>query len=158
MNNNIVKSVADMVTNSNAHSDNQYVCVINEKDERVTSLLLNAFNSNADEVMQKAKEQYPGMTYVLMNETDWRKFIDEGKIYVDGQFVTPAPYVPTPAEVQTKAKRELDAEYQSQRKAMQEAMMTALLAGNDDALKGIREDCAALEEWYADELSNIGKE
>lgn len=158
MNNNIVKSVADMVTNSNAHSDNQYVCVINEKGERVTSYILNSYNSNGDELMAKAQQQYPGMSCVLMGEEDWRQFVDEGKVYIDGQFVTPAPYVPTPAEVQTKAKRELDAEYQAQRKAMQEAMMTALLAGNDDALKGIREDCAALEEWYADELANIGKE
>lgn len=149
---NIIKNVTDIVTQSTAHSDNRYVCVINEKGERVTSLLLNAFNSNADEVMQKAKAQYPNMTYILMDEAEWRKFIDENKIYVDGQFVDKPPYVQTAEEVEKARISSLDRERKSYEAELFEQLKIASLNGNTEAIESIRADYAAMNEAYVEAL------
>lgn len=149
---NIIKNVTDIVTQSSAHSDNMYVCVINEKGERVTSLLLNAFNSNADEVMKKAKEQYPNMTYVLMDEVDWRKFIDENKIYVDGQFIDKPPYVPTPAEVEAKRVAGLNAERAGYEEELHQRFKIAELQGNEELIASIRDEYVAMNEAYVEAL------
>ena len=149
---NIIKNVTDIVTQSNAHSDNRYVCVINKKGERVTSLLLNAFNSNTDEVMQKAKAQYPNMTYVLMHEAEWRKFIDVNKIYVDGQFVDKPPYVPTAEEVEKARILSLDRERKAYEAELFEQLKIASLNGNTEAIESIRADYAAMNEAYVEAL------
>lgn len=155
--NDIVKNNVDFLSNLDIHSDNMYVCVFDEKGKRITSYVLKEYNSNADELIQKAEKEYPGMVYQLMNEEDWRQVID-GKIFVNGKIMD-APIIPeTQSQIEEKAKREIDAQYTEQRENLSENLLAALLAGNDDAVEAIKQDGADLENWYREELKNIGKE
>lgn len=136
----------------------QYLIILNDDGSKHTALAVGLQGDTVEELKAFAKKNYPTMKSIEA-DSNINNALGEPRSRWDGKKVVVDPLPdPTPSEIEEKAKHELDSEYQAQRKAMQEAMMTALLAGNDDALKGIREDCAALEEWYADELANIGKE
>lgn len=136
----------------------QYLIILNDDGSKHAALAVGLHGDTVEELRAVAERDYPDKKY-LEGDSLINNSLGEPRSRWDGEKVVIDPLPePTPSEIEAKAKHELDAEYQAQRKAMQEAMMTALLAGNDDALKGIREDCAALEEWYADELANIGKE
>ena len=77
---------------------NQYVFVLNEQGERITSFVDNLISK--DELLDHAKKEWPDAAdYVYSSDGD--NILDafmSGKIYVDGQFVEPQPKEPTKAE------------------------------------------------------------
>ena len=77
---------------------NQYVFVLNEMGERITSFVDNMISK--DELLDHAKKEWPDAAdYVYSAEGD--SMLDEfmaGKLYVNGEFVTPQPKEPTKAE------------------------------------------------------------
>lgn len=77
---------------------NQYVFVLNEQGERITSFVDNMISK--DELLATAKQEWPDAAEYIYSE-DGDNMLDEfmkGKFYVDGKFVEPQPKEPTKAE------------------------------------------------------------
>nr|DAX21127.1 MAG TPA: hypothetical protein [Caudoviricetes sp.] len=77
---------------------NQYVFVLNEQGERITSFVDNMISK--DELLATAKQEWPDAANYIYSE-DGDNMLDEfmsGKFYVDGKFVEPQAKEPTKAE------------------------------------------------------------
>lgn len=77
---------------------NQYVFVLNEMGERITSFVDNA--ATQEQLMATAKQEWPDAANFIYS-ADGDSMLDEfmaGKLYVNGEFVTPQPKEPTKAE------------------------------------------------------------
>ena len=77
---------------------NQYVFVLNEQGERITSFVDNMISK--DELLATAKQEWPDAANYIYSE-DGDNMLNEfmkGKFYVDGNFVEPQPKEPTKAE------------------------------------------------------------
>lgn len=103
---------------------NQYVFILNDKGERITSLCDNTLSREA--IMAQAEHDYPNAQYVY--STDGDAMLDEfmaGKVYVNGKFVAPDPYVPTKEDRINAIK----SEYEPRFKSLEEAQRRLLLMG-----------------------------
>lgn len=77
---------------------NQYVFVLNEMGERITSFVDNT--ATQEQLMATAKQEWPDAANFIYS-ADGDSMLDEfmsGKLYVDGKFVEPQPKEPTKAE------------------------------------------------------------
>lgn len=77
---------------------NQYVFVLNEMGERITSFVDNTVTR--EQLLATAKQEWPDATNFIYS-ADGDSMLDEfmkGKFYVNGEFVTPQPKEPTKAE------------------------------------------------------------
>ena len=77
---------------------NQYVFVLNEMGERITSYVDNTVTQ--EQLLATAKEAWPDAANFIYSE-DGDSMLDEfmrGKLYVNGEFVIPQPKEPTKAE------------------------------------------------------------
>lgn len=103
---------------------NQYVFILNDKGERITSLCDNTLSR--DDIMAQAEHDYPNAQYVYSVDGD--SMLDEfmsGKLYVNGKFIEPDPYVPTKEDKINAIK----AEYEPRFKTLEEAQRRLLLMG-----------------------------
>lgn len=101
---------------------NQYVFILNDKGERITSLCDNTLSR--DDIMAQAEHDYPNAQYVYSADGD--NMLDEfmsGKLYVNGKFIEPDPYVPTKEDKINAIK----AEYEPRFKTLEEAQRRLLL-------------------------------
>nr|DAU03203.1 MAG TPA: hypothetical protein [Caudoviricetes sp.] len=77
---------------------NQYVFVLNEMGERITSYVDNTVTQ--EQLLATAKQEWPDAAEYIYS-ADGDSMLDEfmkGKFYVDGKFVVPQPKEPTKAE------------------------------------------------------------
>lgn len=77
---------------------NQYVFVLNEMGERITSYVDNTVTQ--EQLLETAKQAWPDAANFIYS-ADGDNMLDEfmkGKFYVDGKFVEPQPKEPTKAE------------------------------------------------------------
>ena len=77
---------------------NQYVFVLNEMGERITSFVDNT--ATQEQLMATAKQEWPDAANFIYS-ADGDNMLDEfmrGKLYVDGKFVEPQQKEPTKAE------------------------------------------------------------
>ena len=77
---------------------NQYVFVLNEMGERITSFVDNT--ATQEQLLATAKQEWPDATNFIYS-ADGDSMLDEfmrGKLYVNGEFVIPQPKEPTKAE------------------------------------------------------------
>ena len=103
---------------------NQYEFILNDKGERITSLCDNTLSR--DDIMAQAEHDYPNAQYVYSADGD--SMLDEfmsGKLYVNGKFIEPDPYVPTKEDKINAIK----AEYEPRFKTLEEAQRRLLLMG-----------------------------
>lgn len=103
---------------------NQYVFILNDKGERITSLCDNTLSR--DDIMAQAEHDYPNAQYVYSADGD--SMLDEfmsGKLYVNGKFIESDPYVPTKEDKINAIK----AEYEPRFKTLEEAQRRLLLMG-----------------------------
>lgn len=101
---------------------NQYVFILNDKGERITSLCDNTLSR--DDIMAQAEHDYPNAQYVYSADGD--SMLDEfmsGKLYVNGKFIEPDLYVPTKEDKINAIK----AEYEPRFKTLEEAQRRLLL-------------------------------
>lgn len=104
---------------------NQYVFVLNEQGERITSFADNMVSK--DELLDHAKKEWPDAADFIYS-ADGDSMLDEfmsGKAYVDGKFVAPDPYVPTKEDKINAIK----SEYEPRFKSLEEAQRRLLLMG-----------------------------
>lgn len=103
---------------------NQYVFILNDKGERITSLCDNTLSR--DDIMAQAEHDYPNAQYVYSADGD--SMLDEfmsGKLYVNGKFIEPDPYVP----IKEDKINAIKAEYEPRFKTLEEAQRRLLLMG-----------------------------
>lgn len=77
---------------------NQYVFVLNEMGERITSFVDNT--ATQEQLLATAKQEWPDAANFIYS-ADGDSMLDEfmrGKLYVNGEFVTPQPKEPTKVE------------------------------------------------------------
>ncbi len=77
---------------------NQYVFVLNEMGERITSFVDNTVTQ--EQLMATAKQEWPDAANFIYS-ADGDSMLDEfmrGKLYIDGKFVEPQAKEPTKAE------------------------------------------------------------
>lgn len=77
---------------------NQYIFILNEMGERITSIVDNTVTK--EQLLAIAKEQWPDAADYIYSENG-DNMLDEfmkGKFYVDGKFVEPQAKEPTKAE------------------------------------------------------------
>lgn len=77
---------------------NQYVFVLNEQGERITSFVDNTLTQ--EQLLAVAKQEWPDATNFIYS-ADGDSMLDEfmsGKFYVNGKFIEPQPKEPTKAE------------------------------------------------------------
>ena len=77
---------------------NQYVFILNEQGERITSFVDNTVSK--DELLDHAKKEWPDAAAYIYS-ADGDSMLDEfmkGKFYVDGKFIEPQAKEPTKAE------------------------------------------------------------
>jgi hypothetical protein len=104
---------------------NQYVFVLNEMGERITSYVDNTVTQ--EQLLATAKQEWPDAADYIYS-ADGDAMLDEfmsGKAYVDGKFVAPDPYVPTKEDKINTIK----SEYEPRFKSLEEAQRRLLLMG-----------------------------
>lgn len=104
---------------------NQYVFVLNEMGERITSYVDNTVTQ--EQLLATAKQEWPDAADYIYS-ADGDSMLDEfmkGKFYVDGKFVEPDPYVPTKEDKINSIK----SEYEPRFKSLEEAQRRLLLMG-----------------------------
>lgn len=77
---------------------NQYIFILNEMGERITSFVDNTVSK--DELLDRAKKEWPDEADYIYS-ADGDSMLDEfmkGKFYVDGKFVEPQAKEPTKVE------------------------------------------------------------
>ena len=106
---------------------NQYVFVLNEMGERITSFVDNMISK--DELLDHAKKEWPDAADYIYS-ADGDSMLDEfmsGKFYVNGEFVTPQPKEPTKVEQITEIKNYYDKRFD----ALDKAVLRRRLANAD---------------------------
>lgn len=104
---------------------NQYVFVLNEMGERITSYVDNTVTQ--EQLLATAKQEWPDAADYIYS-ADGDSMLDEfmkGKFYIDGKFVVPDPYVPTKEDKINAIK----SEYEPRFKSLDEAQRRLLLMG-----------------------------
>lgn len=92
---------------------NQYVFVLNEQGERITSFVDNLISK--DELLDHAKKEWPDAADYIYS-ADGDSMLDEfmkGKLYVNGEFVVPQPKEPTKAEQIAEIKNYYDKRFET---------------------------------------------
>lgn len=92
---------------------NQYVFVLNEQGERITSFVGNMISK--DELLATAKQEWPDAAEYIYS-ADGDSMLDEfmkGKLYVNGEFVVPQPKEPTKAEQIAEIKNYYDKRFET---------------------------------------------
>lgn len=97
---------------------NQYVFVLNEQGERITSFVDNMVSK--DELLDHAKQEWPDAADYIYS-ADGDSMLDEfmaGKFYVNGEFVIPQPKEPTKVEQIAEIKNYYDKRFDALDKAV----------------------------------------
>lgn len=92
---------------------NQYVFVLNEMGERITSYVDNTVTQ--EQLLATAKQEWPDAADYIYS-ADGDSMLDEfmkGKFYVDGKFVDPQPKEPTKAEKIAEIKNYYDKRFET---------------------------------------------
>lgn len=106
---------------------NQYVFVLNEQGERITSFVDNMISK--DELLDHAKKEWPDAADYIYS-ADGDSMLDEfmsGKLYVNGEFVIPQPKEPTKVEQIAEIKNYYDKRFD----ALDKAVLRRRLANAD---------------------------
>lgn len=82
-----------------------YLFILDE-GKRVATFLLGIHGKTIEALIAKAEKEYPGKTYLQGDDSYFNEFA-AGKIYVDGQFIDPPPYVPPLSDLQAAKIAEL---------------------------------------------------
>ena len=79
---------------------NTYCFILDETGKRQATYLLGIHGKTVEALHDKAEKEYPGAPLLDGGDDFFNQFA-LGKIYVDGQFVEPPPYVPPLDDVKT---------------------------------------------------------
>ena len=70
-----------------------YLFILEDDGHRIATFLLGVHGKTVEALIAKAEAEYPGKFYLQGDDEYFNQFA-QGKIFVNGQFVDPPPYVP----------------------------------------------------------------
>ncbi len=70
-----------------------YLFILEDDGHRIATFLLGVHGKTVEVLIAKAEAEYPGKFYLQGDDEYFNQFA-QGKIYMNGQFVDPPPYVP----------------------------------------------------------------
>ena len=117
--------------------ENQYIFILSEKGERITSLLIGVHADTEEACLELAKKEYPESSYLVGGQDMQDKFIN-GKVYTNGAFTEPEVEVVEPTK---KDKIEaLKKEAEIERERIKDAFAVRQLKGlpTDDLVKAFK--------------------
>ena len=88
---------------------NNYIHVLDANGKRITSIVIDILTTK-EKSLEQAKSIAPDCMYIEGGDDMLDEFLS-GKIYVDGQFVTPPPKEPTKAEKIAYIKKYYDEQF-----------------------------------------------
>lgn len=106
--------------------ENQYIFILSEKGERITSLLIGVHADTEEQCLEMAKKEYPEHFYLVGGQDMQDQFIN-GKVYTNGAFTEPEVEVvePTKREKIDSLKKEAEGE----RNKLKEVFLTKQMKG-----------------------------
>ena len=117
--------------------ENQYIFILSEKGERITSLLIGVHAETEEACLELAKKEYPESSYLVGGQDMQDQFIN-GKVYTNGAFTEPEVEVVEPTK---KDKIEaLKKEAEIERERIKDAFAVRQLKGlpTDDLVKAFK--------------------
>nr|DAU28992.1 MAG TPA: hypothetical protein [Caudoviricetes sp.] len=117
--------------------ENQYIFILSEKGERITSLLIGVHADTEEACLELAKKEYPESSYLVGGQDMQDQFIN-GKVYTNGAFTEPEVEVVEPTK---KDKIEaLKKEAEIERERIKDAFAVRQLKGlpTDDLVKAFK--------------------
>ncbi len=134
-----------------------YVFVLDANGVRQTSYVVGVHADTLEETEQLAQQSYPTSTIVRGNSDMQSQFLS-GKIYKEGKFVDPPPYVPSDIELKEQEISELNEEFKTAEEEYLEAMRKALLLSDTSLQSEIQTDYKDLLASYTDEVARLNAE
>ena len=71
-----------------------YLFILDTNGKRQATFLKGTHGKNLDELIAKANAEYPGAPQLIGYGEEYFDLFAQGKIYVNGEFIDPPPYVP----------------------------------------------------------------
>lgn len=131
-------------------SYNQYVFIVSpETGQRITSLLVGVHGDTAEQCLEKAKKDYPNMSYLTGGE-DKQQLFYKGYWY-DGKDLVP-PLPPTQEEIEAARVTALNIERASYESELHQRLKVAELQGDAELIESIREEYDAMNAAYVEAL------
>jgi len=84
-----------------------YLFILDSTGQRKATFLKGIHGNSLEELQAKANTEYPGDPQLVGYGEEYFNEFASGKIYVDGHFIDPPPYVPPLADVQAAKISEL---------------------------------------------------
>ena len=138
---------------------NKYIHILDADGKRITSIVDNMLKPIGEEdLIKQAKEQYPNANQYIYGNDDMLNQFLSGKIYKEGKFVDPPPYVPSDIELKEQEISELNEEFKTAEEEYLEAMRKALLLSDTSLQSEIQTDYKDLLASYTDEVARLNAE
>ena len=138
---------------------NNYIYVIDAEGKRITSIVDNMIVPIGEEALLKqAKERYPDAAQYIYGDDAMLDAFLTGKVYKEGKFVDPPPYVPSDIELKEQEISELNEEFKTAEEEYLEAMRKALLLSDTSLQSEIQTDYKDLLASYTDAVARLNAE
>lgn len=137
---------------------NNYVFILNENGNRITSLVDNELTEK--EFINLAKKQFPDAAQFIYKK-DGDAMLDEfiaGKIYSNGQMIDAPVIAPSLVELKEKEIADLTNDFNQSEVELLEAIRKALLLNDTELQVSIQADYADLIVSYKSELTRLKSE
>lgn len=135
-----------------------YAAGFDKNGKRVVTMICsynptkNIYKNKINELLEKVKATSEDVVVAeIISSDDFDLYVNQNYVR-DSETGKPIPYVapdPTPEEIAAANRAAIDAEYNQNKKLMEEYMQTAILRGDTETQKSISEDFIAMQEAYA---------
>lgn len=135
---------------------NNYIHIIDTEGKHITSIVIDILTKK-EKALERAKSIAPDCIYIDGGDDMLDEFLS-GKIYKEGKFVDPPPYVPSDIELKEQEISELNEEFKTAEEECLEAMRKALLLSDTSLQSEIQTDYKDLLASYTDEVARLNAE
>ena len=130
---------------------NSYVFVVDHKGMRKTSFVLGIHGNTIEDVIKRAKQEFPNDIVFQGDENMQRQFLS-GKAYLNGEFVsTPL----TKREIKLRKINEIKQKYNEKFTAYETALARAMLMGNQPQIDKLQALYMTAKQDMAKELKGV---
>lgn len=135
-----------------------YAAGFNAEGQRIVTMICNynplnkIYENKINQLLEKVKASNEDVVVAeIINSDDFNLYVNQNYVR-DSETGKPIPYVapdPTPEETAAAKRAAIDAEYNKNKKEIEEYMRTAILRGDTEAQQSISADFIAMQEAYA---------
>lgn len=130
---------------------NSYVFVVDHKGMRKTSFVLGMHGNTIEDVIKRAKQEFPNDIVFQGDENMQRQFLN-GKAYVNGEFVS---IQLTKTEIKLRKINEIKQKYNEKFTAYETTLAKAMLTGNQPQIDKLQALYMTAKQDMAKELKGV---